>query len=55
MKTYMVTYWLADMLHTYTVDAGNEHEAIMRALETMPAGSAEIMHNFMIERVYKEW
>jgi hypothetical protein len=55
MATYKVKYYLDDMLHTYFVDAENEYEAMVKALDNVPKTSAHLLHDLRVERHYKEW
>ena len=55
MKEYSVKYYLDDFLHTYVVEADNEHEATMKALQRIPFESRPLFHDFEIKRHYQEW
>ena len=53
--TYRISYYLGDMHHTYLMDANNEAEAIIKALNRMPDRSKAILHDFKIERYFSDW
>jgi len=55
MKDYRISYYLDDMYHTYIVTQPNEATAIMKAIQFIPEGSREILHDFKIERYYEDW
>ena len=52
---YIVSYYIADLYHSYVVTADNEASAIKNVMKSMPSKSAELMHSFNIERYYLEW
>lgn len=55
MKTYRVSYYLGNMLHSYLIDAEHENEAIQKALTGVPSTSRHLFHDFKIERYFQEW
>lgn len=55
MKTYHISYYLGDFYHGFSVDATNEVEAIIRVLDRLPKESANLLHDFKVERLPGEW
>ena len=55
MNEYRISYYLRDMYHTYIMEAKNEAEAILKAVNRLPEGSKEIMHHFSIEKYVQKW
>lgn len=55
MKDYKVSYMLGDMYHTYILTAENEAQAILKAVNRLPDGSKERLHDFKIERYIQKW
>lgn len=49
MRDYVVSYYLGEMYHTYTVEAKNEYEATMKALRAIPEGSQKHFRKFHVE------
>lgn len=50
MKDYIVSYYLGDFFHSYTITAENEVSATLDALNRIPEGSRNLFHDFKIER-----
>lgn len=50
---FTVSYYLGDMFHTYTIEAESKKKAICKAIKSI--SNKEIMHDFKVERRYKEW
>lgn len=48
MKNYIVSYYLGDMYHSYTIVASNEAEAILNCLNRIPSSSQKIFKDFSI-------
>lgn len=55
MKDYQVSYMLGDMYHMYVLTAENEAQAILKAVNRLPDGSKERLHDFKIERYFQKW
>ena len=55
MKDYIVSYYLGDMFHSYTITAENEVNAMIDALYRIPETSKPLFHDFKIERVERVW
>ena len=55
MKEYSVSFYLGSMPHSLIIGAHNEAEAIKKALNRLPDGCKEIMHDFKIERYCQPW
>lgn len=54
-KDYKVSYMLGDMYHSYILTAENEAKAILNAVNRLPDGSKERLHDFKIERYVQKW
>ncbi len=53
MKEYRYSYYLHDMFHTGLINGENEAECIIKLIKHLP--HPEIMHEFKIQRSFKEW
>lgn len=50
MKDYVVSYYLGNMFHSYTVEAENEFEAMFKVLNGIPETSKKWFCDFKIKR-----
>ena len=48
MKLYVVSYFLGDMFHCYTIKAENQVDAMLDALYRIPETSRGLLHDFKI-------
>ena len=48
MKKYVVSYYLGDMFHCYTIEAEDEGAAMLDALYRIPETSRGLFHDFKI-------
>ena len=49
MRNYVVSYYLWDFYHTYTVCAENEIDAAVKAVIRIPDNSKPGLHDFKVE------
>lgn len=50
MKDYVVSYYLGNMFHRYTVEAENEYEAMLKVLNGIQETSKRLFCDFKIKR-----
>ena len=55
MKEYLVEYCINSMHHSYVFEANSEYEAIQKALSEIPTPVQSLLHDFKVERYFKEW
>lgn len=55
MKAYVVSYYLGNMFHCYTVEAENEVDAMLQALNRIPETSKKWFHDFKIKQTERAW
>ena len=55
MKDYVVSYYLGNFFHCYTVEAENEVDAMLQALNRIPETSKHLFHDFKIKRSKTVW
>lgn len=55
MRDYVVSYWLDDFYHTFTIEAENEVQAMKEVVDRIPDTSMSIFHDFKIERAKTVW
>ena len=55
MKDYVVSYYLGNFFHAYTIEAENEVDAMLEALNRIPETSKRLFHDFKIIRAKDNW
>lgn len=53
MYDFIVSYYLGDMYHAYTIEAQSKTNAMQKALKSIL--NKDIMHEFKVERRYANW
>lgn len=55
MIDYVVSYYLGNFFHCYTIEAETEVDAMIKALERIPETSKKWFHDIKIKRKKGEW